>query len=274
MKRFNFIVLMLIASIMTFTFTACGGDDDDSGGNSGGGTPSATFNIVGTWRAYYQSNDPSRGQVYDLVSFNADHTGYVIEEVGYGSDDKNPINWTMTGNVITVTLDGTYVITWTIQQVIDDNTVIISDGKRNYNVVRDGTGGGGNNEGGGSATGSGTLSTPLTVAQIYDIVSAMPPNSISSTDYYAKGKISSIKYSFSSQYGTAVFNISDNGQASGKQFTIYNAYYKAMRQNWTDGDTQVNVGDEVVVCGKVVNYNATTPEFAERECYVVTINGK
>ncbi len=274
MKRFNFIVLMLIASIMTFTFTACGGDDDDSGGNSGGGTPSATFNIVGTWRAYYQSNDPSRGQVYDLVSFNADHTGYVIEEVGYGSDDKNPINWTMTGNVITVTLDGTYVITWTIQEVIDDNTVIISDGKRTYNVVRDGTGGGGNNEGGGSATGSGTLSTPLTVAQIYDIVSAMPPDSISSTDYYAKGKISRIKYSFSSQYGTAVFNISDNGQTSGKQFTIYSAYYKAMRQNWTDGDTQVNVGDEVVVCGKVVNYNATTPEFAERECYVVTINGK
>ena len=43
----------------------------------GGETPSATFNIVGTWRAYYQSNDPSRGQVYDLVSFNADHTGYV-----------------------------------------------------------------------------------------------------------------------------------------------------------------------------------------------------
>lgn len=277
-KVFLFLCLM-IAGTVALSLSSCGGDDD-SGGNSGGGTPSATFNIVGTWRAYYQSNDPSRGQVYDLVSFNADHTGYVIEEVGYGSDDKNPINWTMTGNVITVTLDGTYVITWTIQQVIDDNTVIISDGKRNYNVVRDGTGGGGtsggdgNNEGGGSATGSGTLSTPLTVAQIYDIVSAMPPNSISSTDYYAKGKISRIKYSFSSQYGTAVFNISDNGQASGKQFTIYSAYYKAMRQNWTDGDTQVNVGDEVVVCGKVVNYNATTPEFAERECYVVTINGK
>ena len=266
---------MLLAIILTaITFTACGGGDDDNGGSGsgyGGGTPTANINIIGTWRAYYQKNGV---QLYDLVSFNADHTGYVIEEVGNGTDYKNPITWTMTGNVITVKLDGDYVITWTILQVIDDNTVTISDGKRTYNVVRDGTGGGGNNEGGGSATGSGTLSTPLTVAQIYDIVSAMPPNIISSTDYYAKGKISRIKYSFSSQYGTAVFNISDNGQASGKQFTIYSAYYKAMRQNWTDGDTQVNVGDEVVVCGKVVNYNATTPEFAERECYVVTINGK
>ena len=276
MNRFYCFTLMLVAGIMTITFAACGGGDDStsaggSGSGGGGSTPTANINIIGTWRAYYQRTGV---QLYDLVSFNADHTGYVIEEVGYGSDDRKPINWTMTDNVITVTLDGTYVITWTIQQVIDDNTVIISDGKRTYNVVRDGTGGGGNNEGGGSATGSGTLSTPLTVAQIYDIVSAMPPNIISSTDYYAKGKISRIKYSFSSQYGTAVFNISDNGQASGKQFTIYSAYYKAMRQNWTDGDTQVNVGDEVVVCGKVVNYNATTPEFAERECYVVTINGK
>lgn len=123
MKRFNFIVLMLIASIMTFTFTACGGDDDN-GNNSGGGNNGGnmSISIIGTWRAYHQSNDV---QVYDLVTFNADHTGYIIEEVGNGTDYKNPITWTMTGNVITVKLDGDYVITWTIIQVIDDNTVII-----------------------------------------------------------------------------------------------------------------------------------------------------
>lgn len=132
---------------------ACGGDDDGGGssgnggggngggGNNGngGGTPTATFNIIGTWRAYYQSNGR---QICDLVRFNADHTGYIIEEVGNGTDYENPIIWTQTGNVIKVTLDGNYVITWTIQQIIDDNTVIISDGKREYNVIRDGTGGG------------------------------------------------------------------------------------------------------------------------------------
>ena len=149
---------MLLAIILTaITFTACGGGDDDNGGSGGGyggGTPTANINIIGTWRAYYQKNGV---QLYDLVSFNADHTGYVIEEVGNGTDYKNPITWTMTGNVITVKLDGDYVITWTIIQVIDDNTVIISDGKRNYNVVRDGTGGGTSSsnfvsKGGGSLT--------------------------------------------------------------------------------------------------------------------------
>lgn len=149
MKRFFYLVLILVASIMTITFAACGGGDDSTsaggsgsgGGGSGGGgsTPTANINIIGTWRAYYQRNGV---QLYDLVSFNADHTGYVIEEVGNGTDNKNPITWTMTGNVITVKLDGDYVITWTILQVIDDNTVTISDGKRTYNVVRDGTGGG------------------------------------------------------------------------------------------------------------------------------------
>lgn len=150
MKRFFYLVLILVASIMTISFAACGGGDDStsaggsgsggSGSGGGGSTPTANINIIGTWRAYYQRNGV---QLYDLVSFNADHTGYVIEEVGNGTDNKNPITWTMTGNVITVKLDGDYVITWTILQVIDDNTVTISDGKRTYNVVRDGTGGGG-----------------------------------------------------------------------------------------------------------------------------------
>lgn len=163
MKRLYFLAMILAASIMTCTFIACGGDDGDdgssstSGGSSSeGGTPTATFNIVGTWRAYYQSNDPSRGQVYDLVTFNANQTGYVIEEVGYGSDDALNFAWQLTGNVIKIVLEGNYTLTWTIQQIIDNNTVVISDGKRSYNVVRDGTqsDGGGNNGGNGNKDGN------------------------------------------------------------------------------------------------------------------------
>ena len=145
MKRFFYLVLILVASIMTITFAACGGGDDStsaggSGSGGGGSTPTANINIIGTWRAYYQRNGV---QLYDLVKFNADHTGYVIEEVGNGSDNPTNFTWTQDGNVIKVILEDNYTITWTIQQIIDDNTVTISDGKRTYNVVRDGTGGGG-----------------------------------------------------------------------------------------------------------------------------------
>jgi len=41
-----------------------------------------------------------------------------------------------------------------------------------------------------------------------------------------------------------------------------------------EGNPQISVGDEVVVYGKVVNYRGKTPEFAENQSYIVTINGK
>nr|MCR5643820.1 hypothetical protein [Prevotella sp.] len=57
--------------------------------------------------------------------------------------------------------------------------------------------------------GTGTLDKPLSASQAYDIVAAMEAGVVSSEDYYVKGKIVSIKYTFSAQYGTATFNISD-----------------------------------------------------------------
>ena len=130
------------------------------------------------------------------------------------------------------------------------------------------------NGGGGETSGTGTLDNPLTASQIYDIVAAMEKDKTSSEDYYVKGKICSVKYTFSADYGTATFNISDDGKTGGKEFTAYSTYYKASGQKWKDGDTQVAVGDEVVICGKVVNYGGNTPEFASKKSYVVTINGK
>lgn len=264
-KYFWSLLTFVMVTMLSVGFVSCG-DDDDDGGNSGGDNTTTTLNIVGTWRAYYQSNGI---QVYDLVTFNADHTGYVIEEVGNGTDYKNPITWTQTGNVIQVKLDGNYVITWTIMQIIDNNTVIISDGKRNYNVVRDGTGGGG-----GDSIVNDTINNPMSVADIYDIVVAMPSDEVSVYPYCAKGKVCSIKYPFSAEYGTSFFNISDTGYTGSKEFTVYQTYYKALGQKWVDGNPQIAVGDEVVVYGKVVNYRGTTPEFADKQSYIVTINGR
>ena len=66
--------------------------------------------------------------------------------------------------------------------------------------------------GGGSSTG--TFKNPLTGSQTYDIVAAMSADQVSTEDYYVKGKISSIKYTFSADYGTATFNFSDDGTAN------------------------------------------------------------
>lgn len=127
--------------------------------------------------------------------------------------------------------------------------------------------------GGGETSGTGTLQSPLTASQAYDAVAALAADVTSTEDYYVKGKICSIKYTYSANFGTATFNISDNGATGGKEFTVYGTYYKADGQKWKEGDTQITEGDEVVVCGKVINYQGNTPEFANKKNYVVTING-
>jgi len=129
------------------------------------------------------------------------------------------------------------------------------------------------NGGGGDTGGTGTLANPLTASQVYDIVAAMAGGQTSSETYYVKGKICSVKFTFSAQYGTATFNISDDGKTGNKEFTAYSCYYFG-NNPWVEGNKQVAVGDEVIVCGKVVNYNGNTPEFASKQNYIVSLNGQ
>lgn len=76
--------------------------------------------------------------------------------------------------------------------------------------------------------------------------------------YYAKGIISSIQ-SVSTSYGNATFNISDDGTETAP-ITVFRSYYLD-NEKFTAED-QIGVGDEVVIVGKLVNYNGTTPEFS------------
>ena len=158
-----------------------------------------------------------------------------------------------------------------LQKYVKNDNVTPEIAKGNYLYSLNGKtepGGGG----GGETTGTGTLENPLTATQAYDAVAAMEKGAVSEADYYVKGKISSIKYTFSAEYGTATFNISDDGTGNSKQFIAYSCYYFG-NQPWAEGNKQVSVGDEVIVCGKVVNYNGNTPEFASKKNYLVSLNG-
>ena len=87
--------------------------------------------------------------------------------------------------------------------------------------------------------------------------------------YFAKGKISSVK-EVSTTYGNATFSISDDG-AEQNELVCYRSYYlENVKFTATD---QIKVGDEVVVTGKLVNYNGATPEFSG-SVYIYSLNGK
>lgn len=117
----------------------------------------------------------------------------------------------------------------------------------------------------------GTATDPISVADAIANAKAIGTEA-SAKDFYVKGKISSFKFEYSAKYGTATYNISDDG-STGTEFTVYGSYYFD-NKNWQEGQTQIAVGDEVVVCGKIINYNGNTPEFADKKNYLVSLNGK
>ena len=93
---------------------------------------------------------------------------------------------------------------------------------------------------------------------------------VTDDDFFIKGIIADIKYTFSAQYGTATFFISEDGK-NDYTFQAYSVYYLENKP-WVEGNTQIKVGDEVIICGKLTNYKGT-PETASKQAYIYSLNG-
>ena len=101
----------------------------------------------------------------------------------------------------------------------------------------------------------GSISDPFSVAEA--IEKAKEVGTAESTDiYYVKGKVSQVSQQFTAN-SYATFTIVDEG--SDEIFTAYRVNYLDGAK-WAEGNDYVNVGDVVVICGKIVNYSNNTPE--------------
>lgn len=121
------------------------------------------------------------------------------------------------------------------------------------------------------ASGDGSLSNPFNAVAATKKAGELDVGETSSQNYYVKGKISSIKYTYSAQYGTATFYISDDGTTN-DQFYVYGSYYLENKP-WVEGNPQIEIGDAVIVYGKMTNYNGIL-EMADKQNYVYSHNGK
>ena len=120
--------------------------------------------------------------------------------------------------------------------------------------------------------GTGTLANPFSPSDANFVAGMMlEPGETTDESFYIKGKISSIKYTFSAQYGTATFYISEDGTAT-DQFYCYGTYYLENKP-WVDGYTQIKEGDDVIIYGKLTNYKGTL-ETANKEAYIYSLNGQ
>lgn len=123
--------------------------------------------------------------------------------------------------------------------------------------------------------GKGTLEHPFSVDGVISYINALDnPSSDSPEKVYVKGIISAIGEEYTAQYGNGTFDISDDGTTSGTQFKVYRAKYLG-NKNFTSKDTQIKVGDEVIVYGNVVLYGSSAPvyETSQGNAYLYSLNG-
>ena len=116
--------------------------------------------------------------------------------------------------------------------------------------------------------GKGTLESPFNIAGVYEYI-----NISGSENVYVKGIISSIANGgeYSEDYGNATFYISDDGSTTTDQFEANRVLFIG-NNKWKEGNTQIKVGDEVILYGKVIKHGETY-ETSANNAYVYSLNG-
>lgn len=132
------------------------------------------------------------------------------------------------------------------------------------------TSAGGTDQPAGEPKGTGTQADPYNATAAINLAKSLASGA-ESPEVYIKGKVSSIREEFSTQYGNATFYISDDGTTNGDQFYVFRTYYLGNKK-YTAG-TQIKVGDDVIICGKVTNYQGNTPETVQNASYLYSLNG-
>ena len=126
----------------------------------------------------------------------------------------------------------------------------------------------------------GTLANPYTPLEACEAVKDLTwtdNNTYDTTgDVYVAGKISRIAnkgtYTEGGTYGNASFFISADGTESG-EFQVFRALYLGNKK-FEEGQTDIKVGDDVIICGQLMNYKGNTPETVSGKAYLYSLNGK
>lgn len=128
------------------------------------------------------------------------------------------------------------------------------------------------------AKGTGTLANPYSAAEACEAVKNLTWTSnadYESTDeVFVKGTISRIAnsstFTETGMFGNASFFIKD--KVGDQEFYCYRILYLG-NQMFEQGQTDIKVGDEVIVCGKLMNYHENTPQTVSNNAFLYSLNG-
>lgn len=116
--------------------------------------------------------------------------------------------------------------------------------------------------------GDGTQANPYNAAAANKAGQALSSGQDDSKEVYVSGTISNIR-EVNTSYGNALYYISDDGTTSGEQFYVFRGNY--LNGEKFTSESQIKVGQKVVVRGTLTNYNGTI-EFKQGSS-IVSIEG-
>lgn len=295
----KFIYSLLVLATAAFTFSSCEDvpapystpaqpDDSSSasGVSTGTGSEDDPFNSVAAnaFCATLDQGDQSNNDVYikgKVQSVKEQFSAKYGYATFYIADDAN----SKTFYVFQVLYLGNKKWTEGDKQIKEGDEVVICGKVTNYSgtyetvksqayiySLNGETAGSGSGEATGEAKGTGTEADPFNSVAAQKYAAALEADKTTDEAFYIKGKIKSFYNNgeFNAKYGNASFYIADDEKSD--SFLIFQTYYFG-GEKWKDGDQQLKVGDEVVVCAKLVNYKGNTPE-TSKGGKLISINGK
>ena len=127
-------------------------------------------------------------------------------------------------------------------------------------------------------SGNGTEASPFNVAAAIDAVKNLTYTDKDHYDkvgpYYVEGTVSSVTEGYSLEtntFGNGTFVIVDEGYTA--EFIAFRVLYLQNKPFDKATDTDVNVGDKVVIYASLMNYQGSTPETVQSGAYLYSLNG-
>lgn len=288
MKKFIYSCLFLAMAAITFSscedvpapYNMPTEDETPEVQPAGTGTAADPFNVAGAVKYIEDGGSESelkyvKGKVVSIEKFDASYGSMIY----YISDDGTSTNLFKVYNGYAgpnrTKFSGADALKAGDEVVICGNLIVFSGTKEfqtgNYIVSLNGVGGTDTpGTPSGEAKGTGTEADPFNSVAANNLAASLGSGEVSDKEYYIKGKIQEIKDQFAAQFGNATFYIADDENS--QKFLIFRTYYFG-GEKWKEGDGQLKVGDEVVVCAKLINYMGNTPE-TNQGGKLISVNGK
>ena len=113
-------------------------------------------------------------------------------------------------------------------------------------------------------SGSGTEADPYNVAGVLEYISGLGADVQSTNEVYIKGIITEVQdIDVTGTFGNATYYISDDADGKANKFYIYRGFGLGGKKFNEKGATLIEAGQEVLIKGKVINYQGNTPQFAQ-----------